>query len=157
MADATVERLDFSKPPAATWLEGDGYGRGAIPEAWSQYKVHYDPPGLMVCEDRGKWWWATTQAVSASTGWRGQMQDGGTVTRCEARAAAWAWHDRRLKLVLSLEDVGVQIDMWPTALLFDDNHCRSCEQWLGRGPAWGASDFPNILRDLSKIHEDTKK
>lgn len=98
----TVERLDYSKPPLGYTADGQWWSYpsprprhplnigpdspltnvatvapkdGALAAAWSHYKEHRDPPGLAVMSFR-----ALAMGLPDH----------------EARAAAWAWYDRRL-------------------------------------------------------------
>lgn len=126
MSPVTIDRLDYSKPPrrylerqsdpqeeAALFADPAyeacylGMTRGeSLLAAWTHYKTHNDPPGLVVGhdEDGHKFY-----AVGTHNGGRRESAH-------EARAAAWVWYDRRLKVAGEVEcDPRYRID-----------HCDSC-------------------------------
>lgn len=111
----TVTRLDYSKPPPMyrideqdsewDWSCGDPVNPDdgnasfitseaeALAAAWSHYKGEHDPPGMVV--HHVSWW----PAALSSQGPLG----GDTTSHAFARAAAWAWYDRRLALADRLD------------------------------------------------------
>ena len=148
-------RLDYSKPPqgyevarlnvgahippimpwawcileqSGRWEEDGGFADepAAVAASWAHYKARNDPPSLRVLVGLG----------------------------CDIvgmRVAAWAWHDRRHALVARLEDEGVQVDMWPHALVWTDSECLECERWPGMRAL--PDDFPAVLRSLAEMPE----
>lgn len=167
--ETDVEKLDFSKPPPGYevavdgefsefagggetwgWTSEDGKCHGsiceseeeAIDEGWEDFKAHSDPPGLEVYhEPEGQLGVWMVRALDEA----GHFADFRSET--EARAAAWAWYERRLALVERLEGEGVQLDMWPAALVWTDEECGECEAWPGMRAL--PDDFPAVLRRLA--------
>lgn len=154
-----VVRLDFSKmPPGYVMARGrlilpdgtesvsDDREAHTLAAAWAKYKARHDPPGMVTREWTGPdkaWLWAVAAAPE---------RRGVAGSQPEARAAAWAWYERRLSLVRALEDVGLQLDLWPAALSWteDNGDCEACESWLTRGPSWTADDFPTVLKAIAR-------
>ena len=105
----------------------------ALSAAWVHYRNRNDPPGMAAWRQHGgpdgDLWLTEVSAGSADYP--------------KARAAAWAWHDRRHALVARLEGEGVQLDMWPAALAWTDDEC---EVWPGMKAT--PNDFPAALRRL---------
>jgi hypothetical protein len=127
-----VERLDFSKPPSAyeihweaaddedpegqgewSWrlVVDDGTTIGTLPEeeseypwtrvdcvaaAWLHHKTHNDPPGMWTSEDA----FGVPPVDGLGCALRRDL-----TSKVEARAAAWAWHDRRVALIDEMNDV----------------------------------------------------
>ena len=173
-----IAHLDYSKPPPGYLvhdLNDDGWWwridepedgctapfeteAEAIAAAWAHYKAHNDPPGIATAPDdslplfhplrlRGRCRWTILVTV-------GGVQFGGEAVAADqpaARVAAWAWHDRRHALVARLEDEGVQVDMWPHALVWTDSECLECERWPGMRAL--PDDFPAVLRSLAEMPE----
>lgn len=137
-----AERLDFLKAPPGfqvadlpahlqRTIETAGvWGPNALSVAWAKYKAENDPPGLpLFSSGRVMEWY------------------GGAA---EARAAAWAWYERRLDLAVKLErladfmlSIGTHTNFnpWPRGLTWTDEQVAGVERWLvGRGK------LPEVLR-----------
>jgi hypothetical protein len=159
-----AERLDYSWPPAGYTLHGEhewsvdstGYwgsnGTDAdsrkhtgLTRAWTHFKANSDPPGLteiFQCAGRvdGK----------VVRGWKfrfGIASDEALYPDREAaRAAAWAWHDRRHALAELLGRVAASIvregDAWPRILTWADKQVAEVERWLRDSTA----EMPEVLR-----------
>mgnify|MGYP000609011271 CR=1 FL=1 len=68
----------------------------AIADAWAHYKARNDPPGLQTFVSAERSWWRAA--------FPGHYHAGTShPTQAEARAAAWAWYERRLALADALE------------------------------------------------------
>lgn len=159
-----VERLDFSKPPPGYYVSGvetfalEGrvyFGREysewhnhtssnteALAAAWAHYEARHDPPGLgtvQVCEGR---WLVATKPCTAP----GADLDGRHNSQVEARAAAWAWYWRRVKLSRAL---GYE-HRWPAALVWSDDACATVERYNAAIQAPHsdplAIELPEVLR-----------
>jgi hypothetical protein len=121
--EITAERLDYSKPPpkytaaGSMWSHPHRTERGgfvdarpvamyaageaaALAAAWAHYKAEHDPPGFLITGDEeadaggpGCAAWLLPDGLAA-VGSAVGYHDGYTAT-ADARAAAWAWHDRR--------------------------------------------------------------
>lgn len=107
--------LDYTKPPPGfdpqalerslrmTVLTAGVWGPCALAAAWAQHKREYDPPGMQVFV------WPKEKASDPPTAWcvalRGKVHFAAFTepeadacrpdAETEARASAWAWHDRR--------------------------------------------------------------
>lgn len=170
-----VARLDYSKPPPGyevdqdlsnlkpkaplgkwAWLTGLGVEQGresawfyedrgmAIDASWVDYKAHNDPPGMWVKypDERGP---------LSSWGVEGTEWPLGVG---KARAAAWAWHDRRHALAAKMEiraDVAIAMaradgiswgDFWPHCLTWTNDQVAEVERWLLDSTA----EMPEVLR-----------
>ena len=146
-----IKRLDYKYPPPGYSYAAE-LGTDAIQTAWVHYAERHDPPGLSVGCYGGSVFWVHDAAGSPllgpfACGASGDERRGAEI---RARAAAWACYDRRHKLAIDLEEVGVQITLWPAVLSFTDGDCAACESWLTRGPAWEANDFPTVLKALAR-------
>lgn len=132
MTEETVKRLDYSRPPpgyevgnsddgdgrlveatgAAAWphwawneLSPDLQACGetltrveAVTAAWAHFKAENDPLGMETYSDDGAeehWCFAANATVA--------LHDAPYHSRVAARAAAWAWHDRRHALARMFE------------------------------------------------------
>ena len=121
-----IDRLDYSKPPrfylerssdpqeeAALFADPAyeacylGMTRGeSLLTAWAHYKTISDPPGLTVAAYGGAVFWVHDIADVPLLGPFpcGAATDE-VVAANQARAAAWAWYDRRLVLAEKLDHV----------------------------------------------------
>ncbi len=135
---ATIQRLDYSKPPPgytvrfedSSGANGDGpplwwYGAPhclasmgseaeALAAAWAHYKAHNDPPGMWSGQARGEHPGGYGYALMESSHEHPLEADFERID--DARAAAWAWYDRRLALTSRLD----------TAPGFRVDHCGDC-------------------------------
>lgn len=130
MSPTAIDRLDYSKPPrlylerasdpqveaglyAAPTYETCyvGMTRGdSLLAAWAHYKASNDPPGMCIEEVAGAdvaWRWVVVAD-------RERRFLAGT--QMSARAAAWAWYDRRLQLA----NLG---SPWPFVLTWSNDEC----------------------------------
>lgn len=153
-----VERLDYSRPPPGyeiVWSrrEGDfGVAVGhwwragrlwssephgeeclTIAAAWAHYKAESDPPGLQTWEGHDDAYWRF--GVERE----GVSRPGAFGEQSEARAAAWAWHDRRHALMRMFEQAAEVVDSvalsldhevlaWPDVLTWSDEAVASSER-----------------------------
>lgn len=150
---ADIERFDFDGPPPGYYREPgsdlvrQGHGKArTLAEAWARWRAVRDPPGMETREWTGPdkaWIWSVV-AMPERRGLAGSPE--------AARAAAWGWYGRRLALVLALEDVGVQLDLWPAALGWSEDECATIDAWLLRGPSWLPDDFPAVLRARAPLY-----
>lgn len=145
MTEETVQRLDYSKPPPGYQTSGRFWGftgggdvelrsgrddapsrsclgRAAlgIAAAWTDYKLHNDPPHLHPNDSSERMAAAFLCSVA------------------EWRAAAWAWHDRRHALAARLP---INADAWPRCLRWTDKECDQVDRWIADGeetaePLW---------------------
>ena len=130
-------------------LGGDWRKDVALVKAWSHYKREHDPPGMMVEE---------VESVRAAIlllglpiamldeleapeidGWGftiGNQQWSADWNKVEARAAAWAWHDRRLALAARLArgftivtgpTTSAFVQVWPGCLAWTDEQAAEVE------------------------------
>ena len=154
-----VPRLDYSKPPPgySTWTykgatlyqAPNGEQIGPRSAAWAHYKTSNDPPGLDVMDDALVGWgfqvlrmrtWPTpgTRPVREF-----HIIDGG---QQPARTAAWAWYDRRNRLIdrgLAHRGRGwMGLNPWPRCLTWSDDHVAEIERWLVDSTA----EMPEVLR-----------
>lgn len=75
----------------------------ALAAAWAHYKTKQDPPGMLVSHKLkapALEWWAAWVFLDGS----GRCLRVAVGAEAEARAAAWAWHDRRYALAESLHN-----------------------------------------------------
>lgn len=161
---AEIQRLDYSKPPPGYGvadntqafrapdgpLGSPGTWRSAadgLLAAWAHYKASNYPPGIEVTDD-GLFGWGF-QVLRMRTwptpGTRPVREfhviDGG---QQEARAAAWAWYDRRLELAerldhaRSIDALGVVEPLarplppprWPHCLTWSDDVVADVERYV---------------------------
>ena len=144
--ETDIPRLDYSKSPPGfdpfylpsnlrgTVVTAGVWGPNAVAAAWAYCRVHYDPLGTIRCGPLGLY-----------------VTFGPGLPQFLSRAAAWTWHDRRHALVARLEGEGVQVDMWPHALVWTDAECAECERWPGMRAM--PDDFPAVLRSLAEMPE----
>ncbi len=155
--------LDYTKPPPGYRVGRNGFSlfaqdgehvrivtriasstAEALAAAWSHYKREHDPPGVEVFV------WPKEKASDPPTAWcaalRGKVHFAafeGDKGEAEARAAAWAWHDRRRAIVLDIDDQtcsgGKHIGAWMAiALAWTDDECAEVE-------AYAALPFPRSV------------
>ncbi len=145
-----ILRLDYSKPPPG-WDVAGPWPAGLIVAAWKDYKREHDPPGMWttrsseVTEAYGDQTWEAGPAeLLNGTGptWIGQYG-----SRPEARAAAWAWYDRRDNIADALviftmpSSASVRSPFWPRCLTWTDEQVAEVERWL-----WDSSaKMPAVL------------
>lgn len=140
------------------FAEEDGGAAAAIASAWAHYKAANDPPGLEVFAH---------PSGGAVFGYERdgypEQSPGGWSTQAEARAAAWAWHDRRLalatgwarayesdgdaRLLAAVQYTGSDDAMefdnwWPRCLTWTDEQVAEVERWLADSTA----EMPEVLR-----------
>lgn len=165
LAAESVERLDFSQPPPGYWTTGEARRRAlgsgdASPAmvaaitgaAWAHYKARHDPPGFRV-----SLWESWSPAPAVSTFFTWEFEAPGLVIKSDARAAAWAWYERRLALALRF-DMGDEVDAhvnpalqdvveaqgwstWPRILTWTDEQVAEVERWLVDSTA----EMPEVL------------
>lgn len=145
----TIERLDYSKAPpgyavteSCGWWPADDAGElvredesfdteaDALTAAWAHYKAKHDPPGCCIglvmkgqgATERGSYCvdFGASEAFAVPA-WKGGKVDAGA--RLVARAAAWAWHDRRHALAI----------MWPRCLAWTDAQVAEVERVSAHG------------------------
>lgn len=158
---ADIARLDFSKPPPLfdpqilpqnlrlTIETAGAWGPNAIAAAWALTKERSNPPGMETREWPGPdkaWIWS----VLARPECRGVSG-----SQSAARAAAWAWYERRLALAERLAGFGDfeaartgSCPWWPASLFWSDEQVSTVERWMadlagGHGPA----ELPEVLRE----------
>jgi hypothetical protein len=127
----------------------------ALAHAWRDYKECHDPPGMEV------WQTIARQGSIAQTVWVYSVAgaadgiDWYTESK-EARAAAWAWYERRLALACKLNMLapqGVTLRrglhspdvvpcVWPVILTWTDEQTAEVEHWLVDSTA----EMPEVLR-----------
>ena len=136
------------------WWRSDGQPLRwhTIASTWAYYKAHSDPPGMTVawepaddcCGAVGAGDWEVTLGSPDGTTmvawWRtAESKDAGAESgalRAAARAAAWAWYDRRLTLLAKLELAEVVTrqyiadDLWPAIVSWSDAQVALAERWL---------------------------
>jgi hypothetical protein len=132
----TAERLNYSAPPPGyEWSGGRTYVvemlAEAIAAAWASHKLHNDPPGVVSSwdDEPGAYLHVDGRCVAAL--------DGGHDPKVVARAAAWAWYDRRLELEPEegslLEDHdGAPVPaapVWPLCLSWPEHQLEAIERW----------------------------
>lgn len=156
-----VERLNYSKPPPGyephpwrtrdnrnqfAWaftignhtvletLEAQTEGQ-ALAAGWTHYKAQHDPPGMTVWDEEGDWLVQVLDHPAVES--PGNQVGPGLFYRLGdgARAAAWAWYDRRLALVKRLDETLVGKinahqhgdNVW---LAWSDEDCTAVERYL---------------------------
>lgn len=145
MTIETVARLDYSKPPPGYRLFGDtGFAapvggestpwvaaqcpRDPLDAAWDHYKAHNDPPHLHPNDSSERMAAAFLCPVA------------------EWRAAAWAWHDHRHRMIdrgLAFRGVGwASLNPWPRCLTWTDKQVDDVEHWLWDSTA----EMPAVLQ-----------
>lgn len=151
--ETAIAMLDYSKPPLGYRVEQgiDGFvvidpqmvrhsaamqnlGHGwrldvAEARAWAHYKAEHDPPGLTVQSFRAR-------ALG--------------LPDPKARATAWAWHDRRLAIVVDVDEQtcggGKDLAAWLTkALAWTDAECAEIESYAAL-PFPRSVDMPKALQ-----------
>lgn len=151
-----VERLDDSKPPPGYsvdeqndgwwWWVGDpedgntvplGIELEALADAWAHYKARHDPPGMVIAHIWGGGFAWGPRVDSNEVAFD---EHGATADDDAARAAAWAWYDRRLALAGRLGDLD-GVTNWPAALNWSDEQVAEVERWLV-----DLGDLPEVLR-----------
>lgn len=116
----------------------------AIADAWIDCKASNDPPGMQVAGPAGNttlWSWRLLSGAHEAVLW--------SRSEAEARAAAWAWYDRRLALHERLRcGLGDRLgrcdglDFWPLILSWSDDQVAEVERWLVDSTA----EMPEVLR-----------
>lgn len=86
--------------------------------AWAHYKAHNDPPGFVLTHDHEYEESCHLWFAEVGFGGPGPTREG-AATQAEARAAAWAWHDRRHKVANLAVGYG-DSELWPRALAWSD-------------------------------------
>ena len=148
---ADVARLDFSAPPPGAevaplpphlrrTIETAGvWGPRALAAAWTKYKAEHDPPGMETREWTGPdkaWVWSVV-AMPERRGLVGAQP--------AARAAAWAWYERRLSLSLHpmMRPIGTSPEGWAWRLIltWSDEDVSAAEIWCAEG-----GELPTPLR-----------
>ncbi len=167
MSPATIDRLDYSKPPrfylerssdpqeeAALFADAAyeacylGMTRGeSLLAAWAHYKAHSDPPGLTEIFRCGG-----LIDGEVIRGWKFRFGIASDEVLCPdreaARAAAWAWYDRRLALAAQLDHVEApeearSVDEGASHMLtWSDEQVSAVERWLANSTA----EMPEVLR-----------
>lgn len=160
-----VQRLDYSKPPPGYRVEADSLGiwgwegggdcfdsvvgeGDARASAWAHYKASNDPPGMWSGQARGEHPGGYGYALMESSHEHPLEADFERID--EARAAAWAWYDRRLALAERLSSgLGDRLGrcdglvLWPVILTWSDEQAAEVERWLVDSTA----ELPEVLRD----------
>ena len=128
-----VPRLDYSKPPPgySTWTykgatlyqAPNGEQNGPRSAAWAHYKAHNNPPGMRSDS------YGYGQDTVAQTWW---VMHNLEADADAARAAAWAWYDRRLALAdrLVVQFHEDQRPAWPHCLTWPDDQVAEVERKL---------------------------
>ena len=144
--------LDYTKAPHGFEVNGQWWrtvttkqsrwwgtlGLDGVASAWSAVKEHHDPPGMEVEE--------VESVVPEIDGWGftvGNQQWSADWRESEARAAAWAWHDRRRAIVIDIDEQlcsrGNSLAAWMTlAIAWTDAECAEVE-------AYAALPFPRSV------------
>lgn len=126
----------------------------ALAHAWRDYKECHDPPGMEV------WQTIARQGSIAQTVWVFSVAgaadgiDWYTESK-EARAAAWAWYERRLALTRRLEQtceaqhlqvplplLHANVAYWPRIMTWTDEQVAEVERWLVDSTV----EVPEVLR-----------
>lgn len=131
------------------WIRGPQNGEGdrgdigsteanVLADAWSHYKQDHDPPGMRVDMGIGVWRFA----------WKVRHGEWSNINNpmwnlADARAAAWAWHDRRRAIVIDIDEQtcsgGKHRAEWMSiALTWTDAECAEVE-------AYAALPFPRSV------------
>ena len=144
-----IQRIDYSKPPPgytvrfedSSGANGDGpplwwYGAPhylasmgseaeALSAAWANHKAHNDPPGMWIERVRPPEY---APRGTTSVWWTYYAGGGGLLClfakpdEVVARAAAWAWYDRRLALWEKLHN-----GAWCPECHSDDAYCEAID------------------------------
>ena len=118
-ASVEVERLDYSRFPP-------GYsGEMTNVDAWAEWKLEHDPPGITLFCHGQLWSWQLDSADEAFEGTYHGAED--------ARAAAWKWYDRRHAIVSALDAMskgGYSRANWPRCLTWSRVQVDEVERWL---------------------------
>jgi hypothetical protein len=142
---AQIQRLDYSKPPLGYRVHcySARSRKALLHAAWAHYKASNDPPGMAVEQvdtprgDVKTRWWSWLELVSNTR----LSVAVSKVGESDARAASWAWYDRRLALAnwLIVQFHEDQRPAWPHCLGWSDAAVAEVEQRLGgsRAPKWG--------------------
>ena len=156
-----IESLDYTMPPPGyrtrkrycwQWVRDDGVvGAGewdnedvATAAAWAHYKREHDPPGVLTFGPLGpnqSWLWTLLSGASHAESWAGDQ--------AQARAAAWAWHDRRL----ALAERDGNILLWSAYLSMTDDEVTFAE---ANPPVIIARDEDPEVGALSDAHARDK-
>lgn len=119
-----------------------------IVAAWAHYEREHDPPGFVVYESDGRWYFCGTGVVHLVEGADHESE-------AVARAAAWAWYWRRIAVADTVEfgdpagdpddfpraqDEGIG-SVWPRCLAWPDEQVAAVERWLAED-----GDLPPVLR-----------
>jgi len=151
MTQETPIWLDYNKPPPGyrideqddgewDWSVGgdvpsDGNAHlittesDALAAAWAHYKSEHDPPGMWSGQARGEHPGGYGFALMGSD--HGHPIEADFERIDDARAAAWAWHDRRRAIVVDI----------------NDQTCsggRELAAWLARAIAWTEAECSEI-------------
>jgi hypothetical protein len=128
----------------------------AVAAAWAHCKVKHDPPGCSIglvmsgqgATTRGDFVidWGDRQGSSVPA-YKGKSQRAGAYQ--EARAAAWAWHDRRHALARDIADqIGKSdgaAELLAAFLRWTDDECAEVEAYAAL-PFPRSVDMPAALR-----------
>jgi hypothetical protein len=106
--ETAIERLDYSKPPAAYGVDRD------IAATWDACRRLFDPPGVLRCGPLGLY-----------------VTFGASLPQFLSRSDAWAWYDRRLALI----DDDPASRHWPRCLTWSDEQVAEVERWLADSTA----------------------
>lgn len=165
---AGVPRLDYSKPPSRYsepvligeewhvvgpfWAENFGTEALATKAAWTHYKAKHDPPGTSTVDDAMFGWCFVIETRhyswprECSRPLREHHEAG--PSGASARAAAWAWYDRRLALANILDDDGAAYlldgcpEVWPRILAWSNEQVSKVERSLQNADA----KMPEVMR-----------
>ncbi len=168
--NTAIERLDYSKPPPGyrideqdgefDWYVGDDVSpdngnaslitteADALREAWEDYKVENDPPGVWAGQARGE------HPGGYGFGLMEADHEHPLDADCEriddARAAAWDWHDRRRAIVVDIDDQtcsgGRGLAAWlASALAWTEAECSEIEAYAAL-PFPRSVDMPQALQ-----------
>lgn len=151
--ETAIEMLDYSKPPPgidprAMLLahRGGTWGPREIAAAWAEH----DPPGMTVTVDVATgddvYWFAPEPPPGHfATCFPGEPVD----NEAEARAAAWAWHNRRHALARDIADqIGKSdgaAELLAAFLRWTDDECAEVEAYAAL-PFPRSVDMPAALR-----------
>ena len=125
-----------------------------VAAAWAHYKAHNDPPGLSASEgiDIDDDWhgadlpWVVSydprlssdpdvqqalRELSLSNVFWVECTGALFGTEERARAAAWAWYDRRLAIAAGFDAIGSDPWPWPECLSWSDKQASTAELHLG--------------------------
>lgn len=175
---ADIPRLDYSAPPPLfdpqllpqnlrlTIETADVWGPNAIAAAWALTKERSDPPGMFVRSDASSpmgdkrstaWGWGPLVIINGiQHALLFKVSDHATrPAEPTARAAAWAWYERRLALAECLAGFGDfeaartgSCPWWPVCLFWSDDQVSAVERWMA-DPAGvdGPAELPEVLRE----------